>query len=536
MKRLQFLYMLVGIFLLLQIEIGNCYAEGIRVIPRMMEIKRDSLHMDLQMDLNSVKVTSGLAYIFTPVLRYEGKYLSLPPVIVSGNRRANFDRRERALSPDPNQHAPYRIIIDNRKRPSKELSYLYSIPYASWMRNASLLLMRESKNCCVRKLLSVDTLSLNIAAKGNVEPVEGTLLHTTPAVATPVTVVAQPAVPVMPVTVPVVLPSFNPGMYASMVSYLKPDVDDLKSRIRSAVLYIDYLSGRYTVDLDYKNNKEEINKIDSLLRPVLDSDFSTIHRIIIRGYASPDGNYKDNERLSSNRSMEFMHYVRDAYKMPESLFHVSWVPEDWDGTETLLNKQRPPYYREALDIIHRYGIFEGREKNLMELHGGRPYRDMLKTVFPKLRRLELTLEYRVRHVNSDEAAKLIYTRPELLSLEEMYNVAAYYRPGTEQYREIYEIAAYHFPNDVIANVNAASAVMLTGDTKSAWDYLRKVESDPRAWNNLGVLTLMEGDPDGAIVWFRKAAGVEPEKARKNLQTAEGVMNGERRTGKTTGVE
>ena len=96
-------------------------------------------------------------------------------------------------------------------------------------------------------------------------------------------------------------------------------------------------------------------------------------------------------------------------------------------------------------------------------------------------------------------------------------MARYYRPGTEQYREVYEIAAFHFPDDVVANVNAASAVMLTGDLTSAWDYLRKVEADPRAWNNLGVLTLMEGDPSGAAV------GVEPRKARKNLEIAESYL-------------
>ena len=37
---------------------------------------------------------------------------------------------------------------------------------------------------------------------------------------------------------------------------------------------------------------------------------------------------------------------------------------------------------------------------------------------------------------------------------------------------------------------------------------------------MGVLTLMEGDPAGATVWFRKAVGVEPLKARANLQKAE----------------
>ena len=33
---------------------------------------------------------------------------------------------------------------------------------------------------------------------------------------------------------------------------------------------------------------------------------------------------------------------------------------------------------------------------------------------------------------------------------------------------------------------------------------------------------MEGNPEGAAVWFRKAVGVEPRKARRNLQFAEGL--------------
>jgi len=145
---------------------------------------------------------------------------------------------------------------------------------------------------------------------------------------------------------------------------------------------------------------------------------------------------------------------------------------------------------------------------------------MLRRFFPKLRRIEVVVQYDVREVNGTEASELIYTHPDLLSLDEMYAVARYYRPGSDQYREVYEVAAYHFPNDVVANVNAASAVMLTGDLISAWDYLRKVEADPRAWNNIGVLNFMEGNPEGAAIWFRKAVGIEPRKARANLQLVE----------------
>ena len=129
----------------------------------------------------------------------------------------------------------------------------------------------------------------------------------------------------------------------------------------------------------------------------------------------------------------------------------------------------------------------------------------------------MSVRWNIRAVSAGEAYRLIYTHPEWLSLSEMYGAARYYRPGTEQYREVYEIAAYRFPEDVVANINASSAVMLTGDVKSARTYLQRVESDPRSWNNLGVLALMEGNTGEAEEWFRKAVGVEPQKARRNLQ-------------------
>lgn len=37
------------------------------------------------------------------------------------------------------------------------------------------------------------------------------------------------------------------------------------------------------------------------------------------------------------------------------------------------------------------------------------------------------------------------------------------------------------------------------------------------WNDFGVLAYLEGDRKKAEEWFRKALGVEPEKARKNLK-------------------
>ena len=287
--------------------------------------------------------------------------------------------------------------------------------------------------------------------------------------------------------------------------------DFLAENINESLKYI------WLCHLSKDNNHPELEKLDSLMRPLTEGNLANISSISICGYASPDGIYKDNEILASNRARCFKEYMRATYAPGYDLYKVSSVPEDWDGLVELLQRHPMNHGDEVLSLIARTGIFEGREKQLMDMHGGTVYRELLKSYFPQLRRIRITVGYEARAFNIEEAASLIYTHPRLLSLQEMYRVAAFYRPGTEQYREIYEIAAYHFPDDVLANINAASAVIMAGDPVSARQYLNKVADDPRAWNDFGVLAYLEGDRKKAEKWFRKALGIEPEKARKNLK-------------------
>ena len=68
-----------------------------------------------------------------------------------------------------------------------------------------------------------------------------------------------------------------------------------------------------------------------------------------------------------------------------------------------------------------------------------------------------------------------------------------------------------------AQLNAGSAALAAGDTESARFFLKRVEGNEHAWINLGVLALMENDPETAAGWFRKALPVKPGLARKNLE-------------------
>lgn len=497
-------------------------------LPRQAYVRNDSLHLSLEMNLEDVVVGSYTAVFFTPVLASATGRTELPPVIVSGRRRFRFDRRQWALRAEGEKAfpAPYLILTRRKNNNSafRKVRYRISLPYATWMASAGLLMKQEVKDCCDLQLLGTDTVCHSLSRLAELPVSSQRQTQSGVRAASPRTVAGREPVRV---SVLYTLSAEAVTAYAGMLSFLEPDVGAAAKRhAESVTLYLDYPLGRDDVLPHYKDNHTQLDKLAAVLSPLVKDNFSTIEEIEVCGYASPDGDYRNNERLAADRSRQFAVYMRGAYTLsPRTVRSVS-VAEDWDGLSRLLTAERPYYMNEVLDIIHRYGIFDGRERQLMKLLNGVPYKDMLHRFFPRLRRIEVTVHYGIRAVGGDEASRLIYTHPELLSLPEMYAVARYYRPGTEQYREVYETAAYRFPDDVVANVNAASAVMLTGDLESARDYLLKVADDPRSWNNRGVLSLMEGDADNAISWFRRAVGIEPGKARRNLQTAQGMLTEE----------
>ena len=494
-------------YLALMLLFSALHARGqeARFILTDAEVAGDSLYLGLKLDFSSIRLNSRTCLHFTPILaNARGGRLELPPVLLSGRHRYRFDRREWALNANGGKHRaePYLIQLYKRHSAPRPVSYHIGVPYSVWMGDAALLLRQEVKDCCDLQLLGVDTISMRLFT--------GQIVGRQTA---PVRQYVEPLITAPSVTYSV----RDIELYASMLSFLEPTVEHDKKLDEKAVFYIDYPLGSDNILPDYRNNRTELQKLDSLLSPLSAGDYSSMEHIRVCGYASPDGTYIDNERLATSRAGFFASYICSTYGIPRFRLETTSVAEDWEGLSVLLQSEPPPYAATVLSIIQNVGIFNGREKQLMDLRGGEPYRDMLHRFFPRLRRLEVSVRWNIRAVSAGEAYRLIYTHPEWLSLSEMYGAARYYRPGTEQYREVYEIAAYRFPEDVVANINASSAVMLTGDVKSARAYLQRVESDPRSWNNLGVLALMEGKPGEAEEWFRKAVGVEPQKARRNLQ-------------------
>lgn len=311
------------------------------------------------------------------------------------------------------------------------------------------------------------------------------------------------------------------SIYNRMINYITPK-EELAPVVSEEKLtaYIDFPANGIQINPKYGNNRAELVKLEEQLNALLQSSRASVKHIRITGYASPDGNTKENERLAGNRAIQFKNYLVKQFHLPaDCQVSVDWVGEDWDGLQRLVAGSAKKYNAQVTAIFQLTDDPDIRRKQIKAIDSGAIYKDIEKNFFGRLRRMELTVETEavVQAVNDPQIIEKVYNQPQKVSLQDFFRIASLYRPGTEQYREVYEMAAYAYPTCAIAQLNAAAAALAQGDKESARYFFNQADGDPRAYNNLGVLSLMEGDKEAATTYFRKSLPQNPRLARENLK-------------------
>ena len=96
-------------------------------------------------------------------------------------------------------------------------------------------------------------------------------------------------------------------------------------------------------------------------------------------------------------------------------------------------------------------------------------------------------------------------------------VANSYPAGSQEFVDVFEVAVRMYPENEIANMNAAAAAILRNDLVAAERYLNKVNSkEPEYTNSLGVVALLKGDYNQAEKYLKAAADSGLETAKDNL--------------------
>lgn len=455
-----------------------------------ISLQGDSLLIDMMIYAKDIRINSDQSLRLDLSLESSEVKASLPSVLYTGSKRLRYDNRIEKLSGKEVNPGTYHTFAGISKDKSYPLHYSLKVTYNEWMNDATIRSSRVYHDCCDRHISGQEVLAqLNLVPK------------------------------IIPVAEPEIWKP-DPAVYRQMISFLTPEVETVKNRIATVSANIDYPRSIYQVRPEFGRNPQELIKVDSLMKSIMDNELISIGSLHITGYASPEGTYKSNELLAKRRSLGFKDYLKKNYKLGKTPIHNDWIAEDWNGLVQSINKREMSYKQEILDIINSADIFDFREKKLMQLAAGHPYREMLDELFPSLRRIELRADYVVSKASELQAKELLYTRPDLLNLNEIYRVALFYTPGTIQYSDVYNIAVKQYPNDIIANNNAAAVLLMEGKTKEARTYLNKIKSDARTYINLGAAAYIDGKHEEAAAWFEKAAANGDTQAQESIKLME----------------
>ena len=97
----------------------------------------------------------------------------------------------------------------------------------------------------------------------------------------------------------------------------------------------------------------------------------------------PVGNLQKNEVDALVRSLKLKDYLRENRLTAGTPLEVTWISEDWDSIAALV-KQSDMMFREAtLDLIGNVDIDKGRERMLMRLADGKPYKYLAEKIIPR---------------------------------------------------------------------------------------------------------------------------------------------------------
>ncbi|WP_298649822.1 DUF3868 domain-containing protein [uncultured Proteiniphilum sp.] len=458
---------------------------GVKIKAVEMSKKGNDLVVKLIINIGNAPVESRQSLDIIPVLTDGTLSRDLPEVSIKGRRSYKEYVRYLALMGEKqraNYVAPY-TVEKGYGRQERTLNYSYTMPFKEWMSDARLDIVCDLCGCgSSSPQTAVEQLIGQVSREKEVVLV--------------------------------------PSQGSPHLAFIKPEIDETKRRDVKTEASLDFMVNQADIYPDYMNNPAELRKIREMIDEVKNNPYITVERIEITGYASPEGTLENNKRLSEERAKSLQDYLVIRYDFVKNLYHAGFGGENWTGLEKLVSESDMEYKKEVLDIIRSSESDAVRKKELMDLDAGRPYRYMVTNMFPKLRVATCRVTYSIRQFDVSEAKEMIKSRPQNLSLNEIYLVANTYPYGSEEFADVFETAVRMFPEDETANLNAAIAALTRNDIVLAERYLAKVKSTlpaPEYNNAMGVLELLKGNYERAGACFSAAEKAGLEEASRNLK-------------------
>ena len=442
--------------------------------------------LSMRIVLDSMKIKPQHTVSLTPVLvSADGAHeYAFGTFVVDGRTRNKVFVRKEALGEDSYPERDSALAVVVRKNGSaQEYSYLSVIPYNVGMLDGSLV-MRESVTGCAD------------CGEGESETGLGG--------------------PVLPRFVPV-----------WKTSGIEPEPEPVKHREESRIARLQFRWDNYEILGWWKDNAAVLDTVTNSIALVKEKNYIEIEGVYVAGYASPEGSWDYNMKLSYDRATSFARYIAGHNDIDTSLVHVEWGGEDWQGFRSALAASDFRDKDAVLEIIDGYGADrDGCERRIIDLVSRSGYVWLLRNIYPYLRHCTYRVEYSVKGFDLDQARKVIYENPSDLSLSEMYMVAGSYGKDSAEYGYAMRMAAKYYPDAPAVVGDRALAALEAGDPEAAAGLLEALDlsGKPELVNMLGVAYAGCGEYEKAMEAISAAAEAGCLNASHNLNQLAAVID------------
>lgn len=420
-----------------------------------INVERSASTLLVSMDVNPSLFTdrSNREVIITPVITNGTDSLELRPVIVAGHKRYWQHKRHDGKDPD------YDLLRSGWKAP---FHYSQLAEYQEWMEVSTLSVVSRVEGCCGDDLAGPASDDLYAF-------------------------------------------DFRPKVLEPTYVYVKPMKEIAKVREVEGSAYIDFPVNQTVIYPDYRRNPAELAEIRRTIDEVRDDKDVTITSLHIKGYASPEGSYANNERLAKGRTEALIDYVRKLYSFPKDVMRSSWEAEDWAGLDRRVRELDIENKDAILTLIADTKMAPDAKDQALKRRFPAQYKYLLENVYPALRHSDYKVQYVVRnYTDVAEIARVMKTAPQKLSLDELFLYAKSLDKDSPEFQEVMEVAVRMYPEDPVANLNAATTALAHGETEMARNYLKKSGDGVDAVYTSALLEAAEKNYDKAAELLSKA--------------------------------
>ena len=251
----------------------------------------------------------------------------------------------------------------------------------------------------------------------------------------------------------------------------------------------------------------------------------SLKNVQVSAYASPDGGVALNEKLATKRQQNTEDYVKKQMKQAKVDGDVegNYTAQDWEGFQQLVKASNIQDKDVILRVLSMYQDPEEREQQIKNMSHG--FKELADGILPELRRARLTINYETMGRSDQQIQDQLKNDASKLSVEELLYAASIAKTTAEK-ESIYRTAVKQYPSDARAYNNLGALTIDNGNYGQAKQWLEQARQKntnlAEANANLGLLALQQGDLTAAENYIGRAAGASNQnEALGNLHLAQG---------------